>query len=197
MSRSLGTKMMRRWAAVLACLVVYLGISTSAVAQDLALHFAPAETKVEFTLGDVLHTVHGTFQLKRGEFHFTADSGKASGELAVDATSGASGNATRDRRMTNEILETARFPEIVFRPDRLDGQVAAQGHSQVQVHGEFTIHGEGHEILIPVEVDANAGVYTITLRFTVPYQKWGMKNPSMLLLRVGDKVEITVHAVGR
>ena len=184
---------MRTIAAALACAIVCQG----AAAQDLALHFAPADTKVEFTLGDVLHTVHGTFQLKRGEFHFAVDSGKASGELVVDAASGASGNAARDRRMTTEILETARFPEIVFRPDRLDGQVAAQGHSQVQVHGQFLIHGEGHEMLIPSEVEATAGVYTTTLRFTVPYQKWGMKNPSMLLLRVGDKVEIVVHAVGR
>jgi hypothetical protein len=52
-------------------------------------------------------------------------------------------------------------------------------------------------MLIPAEVDASAGVYTATLRFTVPYQKWGMKNPSVMLLRVADKVEIVVHAVGR
>ncbi len=184
--------MRARWAAALACAAMCTGVP----AQDLALHFDAADTKVEFTLGDVLHTVHGTFQLKRGEFRFSADGGKASGELVVDAGSGASGNATRDRRMTSEILETARFPEIVFRPDRLDGAVAAQGHSQVQVHGQFIIHGEGHEMLIPAEVDASAGVYTATLRFTVPYQKWGMKNPSVMLLRVSDKVEITVHAVG-
>jgi polyisoprenoid-binding protein YceI len=185
--------MRARWAAALASAVA----CPWAAAQDLALRFQPADTKVEFTLGDVLHTVHGTFQLKRGELRFAADSGKASGELVVDAASGVSGNAARDRRMTTEILETSRFPEIVFRPDRLDGKVAAQGHSQVQVHGEFVIHGEGHEMLIPAEVDASAGVYTARLRFTVPYQKWGMKNPSMLLLRVADKVEIAVHAVGR
>ena len=169
----------------------------AAAAQDLALRFGPADSKVEFTLGDVLHTVHGTFQLTRGEFRFDCASGKASGELVVDAASGASGNASRDRRMTSEILESARFPEIVFRPDRVDGKVAAQGHSQVEVHGEFCIHGAGHEMLIPAEVDAGAGVYATTLRFIVPYQKWGMKNPSMLLLRVGDKVEIVVHAMGR
>jgi len=185
-----------RWAAAFVCVVVCAGAG-AASAEDLTLHFAPADTKVEFTLGDVLHTVHGTFQLKRGEFRFAADTGKASGELVVDAASGASGSAARDRRMTTEILESARFPEIVFRPGRLDGKVAAEGHSQVEIHGEFIIHGAAHEMSIPAEVDASAGVYTTTLRFTVPYQKWGMKNPSMLLLRVSDKVEITVQAVGR
>jgi polyisoprenoid-binding protein YceI len=184
-------KTMARWAALA---VAWAGV---AAAQDLALRFGPADTKVEFTLGDVLHTVHGTFQLTRGEFRFDGATGKASGELVVDAASGASGNASRDKRMTSEILESARFPEIVFRPDRVDGKVAAQGHSQVAVHGEFSIHGAGHELLIPADVDAGAGIYTATLRFTVPYQKWGMKNPSVLLLRVGDKVEIVVHTVGR
>ena len=183
-------KIMARW-AVLA--VAWAGV---AAAQELTLRFGP-DTKVEFTLGAALHTVHGSFQLTRGEFRFDWATGKASGELAVDAASGASGNASRDRRMTSEILESGRFPEIVFRPDRVAGKVAAQGHSQVEVHGEFSIHGAGHEMLIPAEVDAGAGVYTATLRFTVPYQKWGMKNPSVMLLRVSDKVEITVHAVGR
>jgi len=178
-------------------LVAFEAFAGIASAQDLALRFGPAETKVEFTLGDVLHTVHGTFQLARGEFRLDATGGKASGELAVDAASGASGNSTRDKRMATEILEAARFPEIVFRPDRVDGKVAPQGHSQVQVHGQFTIHGADHEMSIPADVDAAAGVYTATLKFTVPYQKWGMKNPSVLLLRVGDKVEIVVHAVGR
>jgi hypothetical protein len=31
----------------------------------------------------------------------------------------------------------------------------------------------------------------------MPYVKWGMKNPSTLLLRVSDQVEIDVHASGR
>ena len=39
----------------------------------------PAQTKVEFTLWDVLHTVHGTFVLKRGNIHFDPVGGAASG----------------------------------------------------------------------------------------------------------------------
>jgi polyisoprenoid-binding protein YceI len=170
---------------------------SAAGAQDLALHFTPADTKVEFTLGSLLHTVHGSFQLTHGEIHMDGATGRVSGDLIVDATSGNSGDAARDKRMNGEILESTKFPEIVFRPDRVEGKVAPQGHSQVQVHGEFSIHGAAHEITIPAEVDADAGVYSTTLKFTVPYQKWGMKNPSVLMLRVGDKVEIVVHTAGR
>jgi hypothetical protein len=31
----------------------------------------------------------------------------------------------------------------------------------------------------------------------VPYIKWGMKNPSTFILRVSDKVEITVETAAR
>ena len=176
---------------------VLLAASETIPAQPRAIAIDPAQTKVEFTLGAVLHTVHGNFQLMRGTLTFDPQSGKASGELVVDATSGESGNPSRDKKMHAAILESARYPEITFRPDRVDGKVAPQGTSQVQLHGAFAIHGVEHEILLPVTVDAAAGQYNVTATFEVPYVKWGMKNPSTLLLRVNDKVEITIHTVAR
>jgi polyisoprenoid-binding protein YceI len=164
-------------------------------AQPKSLVIDPAQTKVEFTLGSLLHTVHGTFQLKRGTLRFDPQSGKASGELVVDAASGNSGSAARDKRMHSAILESAKYPEITFRPDRVEGSVAPEGRSQVVLHGMFGIHGGEHEILLPVTVDASAAQYNVTATFDVPYVKWGMKNPSTLMLRVNDKVAITVHTV--
>jgi len=37
----------------------------------------------------------------------------------------------------------------------------------------------------------------VTTHFVVPYAKWGMKNPSVLFLRVGDSVDVAFHAAGR
>ena len=166
-------------------------------AQTAILEMDPAETRVEFTLGDVLHTVHGAFVLKRGNFRFDAATGKASGELVVDAASGDSGSAARDRRMHANVLESARYPEIVFRPDRVEGKLEPQGVSKVQLHGMFAIHGAEHEITVPAEVEADGGRYNATVQFAVPYVKWGMKNPSTLFLRVNDRVDITIHTVAR
>ena len=81
-------------------------------AADTPLEFSPQQAQVTFTLADVLHTVHGTFALKRGNLHFDPETGKASGEIVVDATSGQSGSAARDRRMHSNILESERYPEI-------------------------------------------------------------------------------------
>ena len=45
-------------------------------AQESIFTPDPSKSTIEFTLGASLHTVHGTFKLKRGEIHFdgpTAD----------------------------------------------------------------------------------------------------------------------------
>jgi len=178
-----------RWLLPLAAVALH--------AQPVHLRLDPAQTGVEYVVGTTLHTVHGTFQLKRGEIEFDPATGKASGELVVDAASGKSGSDGRDHRMSETILESRKYPEIVFRPDRVDGKVEAAGHSQVQLHGTFTLHGADHEMTVPVSVDAEGGGYKTVATFTVPYLKWGLKNPSTFFLRVNDKVEITVKGVAR
>ena len=130
----------------LAVSAVLIALVVSAAAQDTAFQLDPAQTSVKFTVGDVLHTVHGTFHLKRGAMEFEPASGKISGEVVVDAGSGDSGSGTRDRKMNKEILESVRYPEIIFRPDQIDGAIASRGRSSVRVHGMFNIHGVDHEI---------------------------------------------------
>ena len=180
----------------LAVLALLTASALSATAQGTAFQLDPAQTSVKFTLGDVLHTVHGTFHLKHGALQLEPASGKVSGEIVVDAKSGESGSGMRDRKMHKEILESERYPEIAFRPDKIEGTVASQGKSSVKVHGMFSIHGVDREITVPAEVEMSADHWTATVHFTVPYAKWGMKNPSTLFLRVNDSVEIDLSAAG-
>jgi polyisoprenoid-binding protein YceI len=181
----------------LAVSILLIAFVVSVPAQDTAFQLDPAQTSVKFTVGDVLHTVRGTFHLKRGSLEFEPASGKTSGEIVVDARSGDSGSGMRDRKMNNEILESDRYPEIAFHPERIEGAVASQGKSSVRVHGMFNIHGVDREITVPAEVERSADHWTATVHFTVPYAKWGMKNPSTLFLRVNDSVEIDLMAAGR
>lgn len=180
---------------VLAAFALLVAASTLSFAQDQAFQLDPSQTAVKFTLGDVLHTVHGTFKLKRGSLQMES-AGKMSGEIVVDATSGDSGNGMRDRKMHKEVLESARYPEIAFRPDRIDGVVTPQGKSSVTVHGTFSIHGADREIAVPAQVDTSSDHWTAKVHFTIPYEKWGMKNPSTLFLKVNDSVEIDLVAAG-
>ncbi|HWB84711.1 MAG TPA: YceI family protein [Bryobacteraceae bacterium] len=169
--------------------------AASLPAQEMSFQLDPAQTKIEFTLGSTLHTVHGTFRLKHGAVHFNPINGQAGGEIVADATSGETGNSGRDRRMHQSILETARYPEIVFRPDRVSGKLATTGPSQLEVHGMFTIHGAEHEMTLSVAVQPAPGGYSAKASFTVPYHQWGIKNPSTFLLRASDKVDVTIETL--
>jgi polyisoprenoid-binding protein YceI len=99
--------------------------------------------------------------------------------------------------MHRKILESDRYPEIVFTPDSVIGKPSAQGASQIQVHGIFRIHGGDHEMTLPFDVKAEAGEVAAATQFSVPYVKWGMKNPGTFVLKVNETVEIGIRAVGR
>jgi|SRR5579871_953833 len=176
--------------------IVVAACAVGAVSQETAFQVDPTQTTVKFTLGDVLHTVHGTFKLKHGALQIDPTSRKVSGEIVVDAGSGDSGSGMRDRKMNKEVLESARYPEISFRPDRFEGAVPSEGKSSVMVHGTFSIHGVNREVTVPAQVETSGDHWSATVHFTVPYEKWGMKNPSTLFLRVNDSVEIDLAAAG-
>ena len=166
-------------------------------AQEMVLDLDPAQSVVNFTLPDVVHTVHGAFKLKSGAVRFDPATGKAVGEVIVDVASGNSGSTARDRRMHKDILESSRYPDAVFAPDRFDGHFGPDGSADLQVHGLFKIHGTEHEVTFPMRVEMQGEQVTATTHFVIPYVKWGMKNPSNFILRVSDKVQIEIRATGR
>ena len=179
-----------------AALTQLLAADTASPAQELLLQLDPAKSSADIILAASLHTVHGSFALKRGTVRFNPATGQASGEIVFDATSGKTGNSSRDSKMHKDVIQSQRYPEIVFHPDRADGTLSTSGDSTLQVHGMFAIHGAEHEVAIPVEVDLAGTAWTAHGSFQVPYVKWGMKNPSVLFLRVGDTVQVQFHAAG-
>jgi polyisoprenoid-binding protein YceI len=163
---------------------------------EITLRLDPAQSKLDWTLGSTLHTVHGMFALKRGEMRFDPASGIASGEFAADATSGKSGNESRDAKMHREILESARYTEVVFRPHRIEGKVAEQGTSNVEVSGTFLLHGSEHELIVPVQAEISGHRWKGTAKFSVPYVQWGLKSPNTFLLKADPAVEIVLELSG-
>jgi polyisoprenoid-binding protein YceI len=167
------------------------------LAAESTIELDAARTTINFTLADVLHIVHGTFKLKHGSIRFDSSTGKASGEIVVDVASGNSGNGGRDKRMHKEILESTRYPDAVFTADRVSGELAPRGASELDVHGAFQIHGASHEMTLHFRAEVNGSEVASSTGFTIPYVQWGMKNPSNFLLRVSDKVEMNIQAAGR
>lgn len=171
-------------------------LTCAASAQEMVFQVDPAQSHVDFTLGDILHTVHGTFQMKSSAVDFDPQSGTASGAFVVDATSGQSGSKGRDKKMHKDILESAKYPEIRFAVQQFRGTVPANGTAQVQISGVMNLHGADHPFTATAPVQVSNGRASADVHFEVPYVQWGLKNPSTLFLRVSDKVDIEVHAVG-
>ena len=170
--------------------------AATAFAQTQRVQLDPALTRINWTLGATLHTVHGTFKVKSADLWFDPANGQAGGRIVVDAQSGESGSSARDTRMHKNILESEKFPEITLVPDRVDGTVNLQGDSDVKLHGAFLIHGDTHEVVMSAKSHIERGKLTATITFPVPYVEWGMKNPSTFVLRVKDTVQIEIQATG-
>jgi polyisoprenoid-binding protein YceI len=173
-----------------------LAAAAGPAAAQTSLQLDPAKTFVLFTLDTALHNVHGTFHAKTSALQFDPASGQVSGAIFVDARSGQTGNSLRDRKMHREVLESATYPDISFRPDRIQGTVALPGKSSVMVHGMFRIHGADREINVPAQVEMSEDRWSAVVHFSLTYEKWGVKNPSLWFLRVSDSVEIDVTVAG-
>jgi polyisoprenoid-binding protein YceI len=157
----------------------------------------PSQTVIHWSLSGDIHNIHGTFKLKTGQLIFDPQTGVTEGEILVDATTGESGNAARDKHMQDEVLESGRYPAIFFHPSQLKGAYKDTADPQnLQAQGTFNIHGADHPIDLPLKVQVASGTITATTQFSVPYVAWGMKNPSKFLVRVGKQVQIDVTAKG-
>ncbi len=165
-------------------------------AGEIVLRIDPAQSTVHWTLGSTVHTVHGSFAFKTGSLQLDTSTGKASGEIVVDATSGNSGSDGRDKKMHKEVLESARYAEVIFRPDHVEGRIAPQGIMTVQVHGLFVLHGSEHELTVPVQAELAGDRWTASAKFNVPFIDWGLKNPGNFFLRVDHAVGIELDLKG-
>jgi polyisoprenoid-binding protein YceI len=177
----------------------FFAASPGARAQQTVFRFDPAATKVTFTLGATFHTVHGTMHLKSGEIRFDPATGDAGGEVIVDATSAETGNNSRDKKMHKVVLKSAKYPEIIFIAEHVSGAIQASGISQLRIAGEFELDGTKHPMTLPVSVDRTMPGGSVHARatFVIPYVQWGLKNPSTLILRVSDHIDMEVDAGGQ
>lgn len=183
-------------ALILLTLVLAAG-AIDVSAQELTLQLDPAQTTIRFTLGDVLHTVNGSFKLKSGTIHFNLASGAASGLVIVDVTSGDTGSKARDHKMHKEILESARYPEATFTPTKVSGPPAFNNGETFEVSGTFNLHGADHPVMLTFPIALNGPTLTTHTHMVIPYVAWGLKNPSTFILRVNEKLDLDIDATGR
>jgi polyisoprenoid-binding protein YceI len=134
--------------------------------------------------------------VKSGNVQFDTQSGKAGGLIVVSATSGDSGNSSRDEKMHKEVLESWKFGEATFRPTQVDGAVLLTGASDFKLKGVFNLHGGDHDIVAVVHTEFSGGHWKGTAKFEVPFIEWKIKDPSNFLLKVKPVVRVEVDLTG-
>jgi polyisoprenoid-binding protein YceI len=166
-------------------------------ARNIAIHFDPQQTQIHFKVGSVMRDVRGTFQFKGGAIAIDPDSTLAQGELLVDATTGRTGSAARDKQMQEEVLQSKRYPSIFFHAEHLRGQVPkSDGSSDVIAEGMLNIHGVDHPMQMKVHLVRVGNALSATTHFSVPYVEWGMPNPRGAFLHLSKTAQVDVSAKG-
>ena len=179
----------------IATLALVLGTAPGSAAE-WRIEVDPLRTNISFTLKATMHSVHGTAATTSGGFRFNPDTGAATGEIIIDATSAETGNGSRDKKMHRKVLVTADNPRIVLRIRSLEGNLSLEGMSKVTLHGEIEILGQPHEIAIPLQVEIDGEDFTAHAEFEIPYVEWGLKDPSTFILRVAKEVQVTIEIEG-
>lgn len=177
-------------------LYVSIASATDASSHQRTLVLKPEATAIHWTLSGNMHTVHGTFELKRGVIDLNLEDGSIDGLVEVNATSGQSGNTARDKHMQS-ILESDRYPIISFHPTKVIGRVMPFKDEVVTVEGIFRIHGADHPLRMQINIHPEGNAIILKTEFAVPYVDWGMEDPSILFFRVDRTVNIEVEATVR
>ena len=174
-----------------------LMFAASAFAQHQTFTVDPNASQVAWALGGNGHHVTGSFHVQSGTIDFDRNAHTLSGSVVVAAGSGNSGEASRDKKMNKEVLDVEHYSEISFVPQKYEGTLAPSGDSTIQVSGTFTLHGTPHDLTVPMQIHIDAGTLTAKTHFVVPYVKWGLKDPSVFILKVAKEVDIDLTLTGK
>jgi polyisoprenoid-binding protein YceI len=135
-----------------ALLSLALILTPAALAQHQTLAINPDASEVKMKLNTTHEVVNGTFHIQSGSISFDRTASLISGIVIVNAGSGKTGNDTRDKKMTRDILKVDQFTAVSFAPKSYTGTIAASGYSTIQVTGIFTLLGTTHDLTIPMQI---------------------------------------------
>jgi polyisoprenoid-binding protein YceI len=167
-------------AALLAQPILIAHAQSTAQPQDDIVQLDPARTNIDFTLLGNLHKTDGRFTLKSGIIRVDPETGNATGKIEIDVASEDSKEQLRDAIIRNGVLNVARYPEINFTPQKIQGIRDSQNNFYGQVTGLMEVQGSSHEMTVQVHGHLMGDRLTAASDFLVPYVEWGVGSPNVL-----------------
>ena len=166
-------------------------------AEPLTVTLDPAKSRLSIRFHATMHNVDGSLGPASGVFQLDPSTGQASGEIRMDFSGATTELKRRDRKMHQKILETHRYPGATFHVERVVvPRQLRPGKNDVQLWGKVDFHGASHEVSLPAEVTLDGQGFRARGWIEVPYISWGLRDPSVFLMRVAPVVTVEVDVVG-
>jgi polyisoprenoid-binding protein YceI len=104
-----------------------------------------------------------------------------------------------ERAMRNEVLETARFPEIVFEASNPSLSKGGETLYWVNLTGKLTLHGVTQPQQITAQVTVTGDQLRASGEFNVRQSSYGIKPVSVVggTMKIKDDVKVTFDFVAR
>jgi polyisoprenoid-binding protein YceI len=183
---------------------IFLLLAASALAQERSgIHYriVAEGSDLRWDLPATLHTVHGVAPGVSGTVDATPGGAwKIRSRIVVPAAAMTTGNDSRDQKMRQKVLETDRFPEIVFEARQVTADLSRfprDEHFTVEVTGDLTVHGKPVSVRLPVDVFVRPDHVLLQGSFPLAWKQFGLADPSFGLIRVREplKVRFRLRAV--
>jgi len=114
--------------------------------------------------------------------------------IVVPAASMRTGSQLRDRTLREKVLETDRFPEIVFELRRFTGDLSRFRLGEtfsVEAAGDLPVHGKNAPVQLPVDVSVFPGAVVLRGSFPVHWKSYGLQDPSFpVVARVNEPMQV-------
>lgn len=95
------------------------------------------------------------------------------------------------------VLETAKYPDIVFKSTDISGRLSSSGVYEAKIGGDLTLHGVTRHIVIPAEVTIEGDNLRARGEFEINRSDYNVKATSAMhgTIRVRNKLHFTFDIV--
>lgn len=103
-----------------------------------------------------------------------------------------------DRAINEEALETAKYPQIVFKSTKISAKKTGDGQYQVQINGELTLHGVTRPVAFPAQVTLKGNTLSARGEFTVRHSDYQIKRLSAGggTVKAKEEIRLSFNIVG-
>lgn len=119
--------------------------------------------------------------------------------LAVTDKVSASDRQKIEGTMRDEVLETSKYPDILFRSTSVSASKTGDGKYQARIAGEVTLHGVTRPLTIPAQLEFEPSALRASGGFSLKQSSFEIKPVSVAggTVKVKDELKFTFEIVAK